>query len=768
MIQLNFEKLYRYPRIGEPCSVAIPCRKGEVLGTDLVSVRQKGSCQPVQAKVTSRYDDGSIRWMYLRFSADLPANDSEILECRLDDTGEGVAQAAQTRIHCSQEAGITELDCGLLRFSVKDYSSHLFHSLWDGRKRYDAVQWEGPYLLDEERNKYELHLNTWKVAECGAVCAVVKADGSCSSGTKQYACSVKITAYYGKPWMELSFTLVNSTDEVLQIGALKFALKACPDRKSGSIIPEAEQVRFRTQGIQELPQIEQQIAPEQIRTCVAVSNYKTRFEIAGGGTRLEKTIDAQHICAEASEHFPEVFYGTFFADRTDAEGGVCAAVYQAYQNYPKAVEADADGICVSLVPEGVGKVVMQPGMAREQRMQLHFHAADETLTELNHRSIVYQMPDRPVLHPSVYAEAAVMPDIFMDAEHMDAETEIMLTARADEHARAFGMMNWGDTPDPGYTSQGRGHGAPVWTNNEYDFTHACALLYARSGLRRFLDYALVSGSHWKDVDVCHYSSDPLKMGGHWEHTHGHNLEGRMLCSHEWVEGLLDCWHFTGDESYLETALGIGENVLRLLDTPAYQVSGEMNARETGWALRTLTALYIETNERRWTEKAEWIIGQFKEWNEKYGHWLAPYLDNVLIRVPFMISVAVGSLMRYYQTDPREDLKQMMLDAIDDMVQNCLFENGFFYYKELPSLNRLGNNSLILEALTIGYRLSGDRKYLEYGKRTFAHHLQSSSDYTRFDKCIYEDAVLMGKNGSKNFAQSFLPLALYSKALSEQK
>lgn len=71
----------------------------------------------------------------------------------------------------------------------------------------------------------------------------------------------------------------------------------------------------------------------------------------------------------------------------------------------------------------------------------------------------------------------------------------------------------------------------------------------------------------------------------------------MVCSHEWVEGLLDYYHFSGDERGLASAIGIGENVLRLLDTPMYAHAGEANARETGWALRTLTALYIETHDK---------------------------------------------------------------------------------------------------------------------------------------------------------------------------
>ena len=61
---------------------------------------------------------------------------------------------------------------------------------------------------------------------------------------------------------------------------------------------------------------------------------------------------------------------------------------------------------------------------------------------------------------------------------------------------------------------------------------------------------------------------------------------------------------------------------------------------------------------------------------------------------------------------------MLIRAIDDIVENCTLDNGLFYYKELPSLSRNGNNTLLLESLAIAYELTGDKKYLEYGFKTF--------------------------------------------------
>lgn len=67
-----------------------------------------------------------------------------------------------------------------------------------------------------------------------------------------------------------------------------------------------------------------------------------------------------------------------------------------------------------LVPEGEDKVIMQPGMARTQKVLMHFHAADEKILEIDNRSLIYQMPDRPYISPEMFKNAGVMPDIFPD------------------------------------------------------------------------------------------------------------------------------------------------------------------------------------------------------------------------------------------------------------------------------------------------------------------------------------------------------------------
>lgn len=820
MLDIYIDKLYRYPRIQECVSVAVPFKKGELKSISEIAVLQNGKECVIQPEVTSSYDDGSVKFLFISFMADLPANkrtkvilsvsseeyDKAVEASKLSydnpvEKAENVHKAAV----CVKktEAGYT-VNSGELEFDVSDNSESIFTRLVDGRKTYTEENFEGPVLKDREGNDYKMSIGEWRVVKPGPVEVTLSAkaynvveadkDGNTASIDKEdkkdikykkIESEIRITAYAGKPWVNISYRIINTSDEELNIKSLVFYIKKSKDSRMtdklvhidmaagndstgcGDILTDNSNNNgpiFMTRGIGELDMIEHRAPVSDIRTIVAASNYKTSFIIGKNGEEVNETIDDSYLIKEANEHYAEVLYGTFMADYTDADDGFCVTVHQAQQNYPKAIKSCAEGVAVMLVPEGVGEITMQSGMAKEQNFLIHWHSPETHIWEIDNRSLIYQMPDRPYIAPQIFKESGAMLDVFPDK--YDEDVEIALMAKADGHSRCYGMLNWGDTVDMGYTVQGRGGGKPVWSNNEYDYPHACALMYARTGVRRFLDYLIVAAKHWMDVDICHYSSNPLRIGGQWEHTAGHCKNGVMVCSHEWVEGLLDYYHFTGDERGYEAAVGIGENVLRLLETPMYQVPGEANARETGWALRTLIALYVETNDKKWLVKCDWIIDSFKKWEEEYGDWLSPYTDNTAIRVGFMISVAVGSVMRYYRVFPREDVKQMLIHAVDDLVENCYMDNGLFYYKELPSLARNGNNTLLLESLAIAYELTGDASYLKYGLKTFRKAINEASGGAVGIKTITDDAVICKGNSGKGFAQSFIPLTTYYNAISK--
>lgn len=716
MINLSFEKVYSTDRIKENCYIGLPFKKGQLNDISKVSVTDTENREYAsQSKATAYWQDGSIKWLFTRFEADIPANKGAEYILRTDRS-----PAPFEGINFENNV----IDTGALKLKLGT-GNMLFDYIEYKGKKYDNII-KMPLLEDKSGNKYTPSIYDWQILEQGKLCTILKVQGSHTLNNKRvYAFEIKLTFYRNKSSFEFAYRLINTTDERLDIKSL--------------VIP----VEKNSKG--------------NVRALTGISNYKTRFT-ESKGEEIFTYVDAQMLKYESNEHNAEVFYGTFFGDLTDEETGITATVYQAQQNFPKAVKVSSDKMEIMLVPEDIGNVKFERGMAREQRVQFYFHDTEEDIQSINNKTIIYQMPDKPYVKPEVFRQADVFHDVFTDKYNYDIELFIM--AKADEHARCFGMMNWGDAPDLGYTAQGRGGGALVWTNNEYDFPHACTLQYVRTGTRRFLDYVLVAAEHWMDVDVCHYSNDPLIMGGQYEHTNGHILGNHIACSHEWVEGLLDYYHFTGNIEAYNTAIGIGENVTRLLETPMFKNVGEANARETGWALRTLTALYIETNDEKWLEKCDWIVGHFEEWEEKYGLWLAPYTDNTAIRVVFMISVAIGSLMRYYRVRPQKKIKGMILRAVKDLCDNARLENGLFYYKELPSLKRLGNNPLILEALTIAYELSGDEEYIKAGLPTLKYVMSYKAAGLSFNKRIEEDSLIQGSMGTKSFAQLMIPVTVF--------
>lgn len=734
MISLNFEKTYKYERKQEPCCVALPYSKGRLWNKDSVVIKSSKGTVLSQAKVTSHWEDGSIRWLFTRFLADLAGNSSSTMYADIDEienckkVNSRNKEIKDTGIQVSKKSeSVYSVDTGVLSFTTTP-GSGIFSEINLHNLHYTKEDFTGPIVMADDGKNYQLSIDSWSVVEAGPVCVILEGCGYHRHEDQALKVTIQLISYYQKPWIEVAYRLFDTTKNPITFDSITYQIKS---------------------------------KAEVDRTCVATSNYRTKMQVLENGETVSKVVDAEDLLYEANEHIAEVFYGTMFVDTNSEAGGICATIYQAQQNYPKAVTASKEGISISLIPEGATKITMQSGMAREQRFLLHVHEKTATLEELNHRSLLYQMPDRPDLDPCVYQEAGVFQDVFMKEKR--PLIEIALISKADSHARCYGMLNWGDSPDPGYTTQGRGHGEVVWTNNEYDFPHACALMYARSGTRRFLDYLLVTGRHWMDVDICHYSEDPLLFEGQWEHTNRHVLGGKIVCSHQWVEGLLDYYHFTGDQEALHSAIGIGKNILRLLDTPIFQQKGEINARETGWAMRSLVALYQETFDEMWLERCDWIVGHFEEWEKEYGHWLSPYTDNTEIRVVFMISIAVGSLMRYYRIRPQERIKDMILRAVDDVIEHCYMEYGIFYYKELPSLKRLGNNTIILEALTIAYELTKDPSYLSYGKITFEIAVKNTDSVLGGGKKIIGDSVIGPGPGTKNFAQSFLPLTTYYRA-----
>ena len=95
--------------------------------------------------MTATHKDGTVKYMFVRFMADLPANKGTVLEC---DYNSDMKNDYKGIVIESLSDGFY-VDGDGIKFTVKNNSSHIFDKLSDGNKEYVAKQFVGPCLIDK-------------------------------------------------------------------------------------------------------------------------------------------------------------------------------------------------------------------------------------------------------------------------------------------------------------------------------------------------------------------------------------------------------------------------------------------------------------------------------------------------------------------------------------------------------------------------------------------------------------------------------------------
>ncbi len=723
-----------YDRQAEPVSLGIPFPPGVLSDASAFGIRNNGVAIPVQTDVTAGWSDNSVEWLMAHFEADLPGNRAHELEFAHDGS---IANPAPERpVVVTETADGIEIDTGVMRVACARENFDLFRRVTlNGKDAFGPGAFSGVSLVDAAGNRFTTsNIARIDVLERGPVRSLVELSGTHTGETGSlFDFRIMIEAWAGKPFVRLEYQFINREDaESVGLSEISLNIDSPP---SGDV-----------------------------RCALAEGNYGTRVSNGPG----EMVVNAESIIYQGVEHVPEVFFGDFWADWCDGERGVCVTPFQAHQNFPKSLSVHESGIHVGVLPAGEGPIEVLRGVAKTHRMQFLFHGPNVSLDDLVVQSLQFQYPDVGIVPEDWYRETRVWEDLFPVNKSERVERHIIDTA--DDRNRGLGMMHWGDGPDHGYTRQGRGKGELVWTNNEYDFPHAMFLLYAKTGERRFRDTGLVAAQHWVDVDFCHKSDDPLEMGGQRIHTAGH-VTGGVTPSHEWTEGLLDYYHMTGKREALEKAVSIADNMIRHLESPKFRDGGEFAARETGWAMRGFIAVYTETRDPRYLDACRAIADQFIEWRRKWGGLLAPYTSHSRVRVPFMISIAVNALYRYYAVSGDERVPSLIVDEMRDALEHCVKPDGRFFYKELPSLHRRAGGPREMEALCRAYELSGDERFLDQASSMMDSMLSNrSGGLGGTVKSIIRDrvgdTVLLDGPGPKVFGAFYVPFVSAYKTLSD--
>jgi hypothetical protein len=732
MSTIHFDKISMYEREKEPISLGIPFAKGQLKEVKDFGIKNDGVEVSTQADVTGRWDDGSIKWLTAHFEADLPGNKAHDLTFVCD--GSVATPIADLAVSVFEKREGVEIDTGVLNVSLEKGVNWLGAVKVEGEAWFGADAFSGFEIVDDSGHRFAADVSQIKVIESGPIRGLVELSGKHTgeNGTL-FDFRIAVEAWAGKPFLRLDYQFINREDvDSVDLSAIALNFSA---RGSGDV-----------------------------RTALGEGNYRTGVEQGDG----ERILNAEAIIYQGVEHVLEVFYGDFCADWCDGEKGVCITPFQAHQNFPKGLKVTDGGIGLGILPEGEAPIKVYQGVAKTHRMQFYFHDNRMSLDDVVVQSLQFQYADVGMLPEAWYRNSGVWEDLF--PEKLNQRIESRIIDVADGRNRGLGMMHWGDGPDWGYTQQGRGQGDLVWTNNEYDFPHCMFLYFAKVGERRFRDAALVSAQHWMDVDFCHYSKDPLRMGGQLIHTTGH-VTGGVTPSHEWTEGLLDYYHMTGKREGYDKAISIADNMLRQLESPKFSKLGGSQARETGWAMRGLIAVYNETKDEKYLDACKLIAEQFVAWRKEYGSFLAPYTSHSQVRVPFMIAIAVNALYRYYEATQDERIPSLIVEEMGDVLDHCVLADGRFFYKELPSLHRRSDFTLQMEALAHAYRLSGQTRFRDHIMTMMTSMVNrgfgGGGGGKRIVKDRAGDTVLFDGPGPKGFAFFYIPFMVAYKTLADE-
>ena len=703
---IRIEEPVGLDRTGWPVGLGFPFAKGEIKDlASLVVLTPEGRPVPVQAKVLSRWPDGSVRWAHVLFLAELKrqATAEWRLEWNTGAKAEAVREAERVRVE-EKTGNVTVLTGGLaVAFSAG--GANLIDSVKvDGREMLDRSIKNGFVIKTPDGKAYEAPAGQafrLTVEESGPLRAVVRMEGQhlSAAGGSLFDYYARFIFYAGSPWFEVEYSFSNrESAEFTDIAAMTLTLPLASSRAPYL-------------GLTSEYKIDKYY---EFREPFSIYSGADDFFGVFGGAKIFKA-DGTEILGMGYES--EV-RGRWWADSSTSNGGLTASIQEMSQNYPKAIRVAPGRVDIDLYPAGEKKpLAFHQGWQKTHTMLLYFHGG--TGLEAGSRDLCFKWQAQVIPWSPYHVESGLLGDLFpySPKKYPMIERAIRNGFVKYESGVGRGMIDYGDTMGPGTGERGS-----FTQNNAYDTSWVCYLLFLRSGERRYWLRGRSAALHTADIDIVHHSTrTPVEVGGVRIHGPNHvqyNAEaipGTSVCpNHEWVEGLIMTYRLTGEERYLKLAVGMAEHILRARQagwiSPAYNAKWN-GARNLAWPILVLTMVYDETGEVRYREGAAAIVrdlGSIQRENGSLPITIGPYVASA----PLHETIAMEALGRNHAITQNPVAKDVYLKCAEYVIGDSMFPDGEMMYITHPDY-RSGYSSTPWGGFHFGYVLTGDRKFLEF-------------------------------------------------------
>jgi len=703
---IRIEEPVGLDRTNWPVGLGFPFAKGELKDlASLVVMTPEGRTVPLQAKVLSRWPDGSVRWAHVLFLADLKRQAVADWRLEWNTGGKPDAVPGQNGVRVEEKGGKVSVAAGDLTVVFSASGANLIDSVKvKGREMIDPSRKNGFTIKTSDGKAYEAPAGKavrLKVEESGPLRAIVRTEGQhlAATGDALFDYSARFIFYAGAPWFEVEYSFTNrESAEWTDIAAMGLTVPLAPDPAPYlGLTSEYKIDKFY-----------------EFREPFSIYSGADDFFGVFGGAKIFKAEGTEMV----GPGYESEVRARWWADSSTPDGGLTVSIQEMSQNYPKAIRIAAGRVDFDLYPAAEKKpLAFHQGWQKTQTMLLYFHAG----TGLNaaSRDLCFKW-QAPVIPWSPYhVESGLMGDLFpySPKKYPMIERAIRNGFIQYESGVGRGMIDYGDTMGPGTGERGS-----FTQNNAYDTSWVCYLLFLRSGERRYWQRGRSAALHTADIDIVHHSTrTPVEVGGVRIHGPNHvqyNAEAIVGTSvapnHEWVEGLIMTYHLTGEERYLRLAEGMAEHILRARQagwiSPGYNAKWN-GARNLAWPILLLTMVYDETGNPRYREEAAKIVrdlGSIQRENGSLPITIGPYVASA----PLHETIAMEALGRYHAITQDPAAKAIYLKCAEYVIQGASFQDGEMMYITHPDY-RSGYASTPWGGFHFGYLYTGEKKFLEF-------------------------------------------------------
>ena len=750
-------------RRDEPVRSGIPLSRGAVGSPEcLALVDEDGKTVPVQFETLSRWEDGSVRWVLLKFLQSIEARQTR--HFRLE-TGSVPPAPPVEPVHVTQADDVFTVNTGRLKFDVPIYGGSILAGIerrddagrWCSvaREGLDALIWRGG------ANAFRSRAARCVVESAGPLEAVLKIEGHHrlwdarreafdASGTATFAFVMRVFCNAGADAIRLQYTFINDhRDNRIRPSERyhRYALDELRDYEwiNGQWVDRPAQMREREQDL--LGDDFGQVPVRSIKLRLKLDDVhdRYRFGVCGGEpaagaidgpVALQQVGPVPHVDRVGDPlPFPHVPFRAMvlhgrgpsvhefekaegWLTMQGAEAQTCCAGKHFWQYHPKVLACDPKRLEYHVWSSLEDIPDPEIGFAKTHEVGLRFAGAGAAIDP---RSVMAALhgPLRAFATGQHYLATGTF-GTFAGADHdLFGESEDRLRKsieRVEENEaqqHLYGVRDYGDTVRLRIDT-------PITSNQEYDPMLGSAVQFARTVDRAYLDRADVLAWHFMDVDVLHASNSPLNEQGQHMHFADH-AKGETHAGHGTVEGLWFYHLLTGEPRAREVAEGIANFFAKVAAWKDFLDFRDDEERTIGWALKALVSSYHATRNPRYRLAAAMVVEQaIAGQDPDTGNWDHPLYPNEdpqrptgIGGKPWMVGIILQGMKKYHLAFGDERVEKLILKAADWMIwSNYAYMTGAGWP---PRAGGAGH----LDGLSYAWELSGRRHYLDEALTIFA-------------------------------------------------